>query len=125
MRLWIPCSSASFPCFGTQGIPSQTIEFAPEAMDWSAVNWVSLSVLTGGAFLSAFIGGFIGRRNYTLTAFLSAIIFAAIYVGWSGYLKQQLGQVDAFREEAQQGPAVTSPTKNETPSSTEMEEKAQ
>ena len=95
-------------------------------MDWSAVNWLSLSVLTASAFLAALIGSFIGRRNYALTAFLSAIIFAAIYVGWSGYLKQQLGQVDALPEEVQQGPpAATPPTKNDTPSSIETEEKAQ
>lgn len=94
-------------------------------MDWSAVNYLNLSVLTASAFLSALIGSFIGRRNYPLTAFLSAIIFAAIYVGWSGYLKQQLGQVDAFPEQVQQGPAVTPPTKSDTPSSIETEETAQ
>jgi len=60
-----------------------------EAMDWSAINWLNLSVLTASAFLAALIGSFIGRRNYALTAFLSALIFAAIYIGWFGYLNQQ------------------------------------
>lgn len=58
-------------------------------MDWSAINWLNLSVLTASVFLAALIGSFVGRRNYALTAFLSALIFAAIYIGWFGYLEQQ------------------------------------
>jgi uncharacterized membrane protein YkvI len=73
-------------------------------MDWSAINWLDLSILTASAFLSALIGSFIGRRNYPLTAFLSAIIFAAIYVGWSGYLKQELDEMDVAPQEVQQEP---------------------
>lgn len=94
-------------------------------MDWSAVNWLSLAVLTASAFLSALIGSFIGRRNYSLTALIAAIIFAALYVGWSGYLKQQLGRIDALPEEVQPEPAATPPTENDTPSSIETEESAQ
>ncbi len=93
-------------------------------MDWSAVNWLNLSVLTASAFLSALIGSFIGRRSYALTAFLSAIVFAAIYVGWSGYLKQQLDQVDAVPQEVQQEPTAAPPPKSDTPSSAETEEDA-
>jgi cytoskeletal protein RodZ len=58
-------------------------------MDWTAINWLNLSVLTASAFLAALLGSFVGRRNYALTAFLSALIFAAIYIGWFGYLEQQ------------------------------------
>ena len=93
-------------------------------MDWSAVNWLNLSVLTASAFVSAFVGSFIGRRSYALTAFLSAIVFAAIYVGWSGYLKQQFDQFDAVPQEVQQEPTAVPQPKSDTPSSTETEEGA-
>jgi len=95
-----------------------------EAMDWSAVNWLNLSVLTASAFLSALIGSFIGRRSYALTAFLSAIVFAALYVGWSGYLQQQLDQVDVVPHEVQQEPTAVPPPTSDTPSGTEIEEGA-
>lgn len=71
-------------------------------MDWSAVNWLNLSVFTASAFVAALAGGFIGRRNYTLTAFLTAIFFAGIYIGWSGYLKQQLDQASGASEMARE-----------------------
>lgn len=84
-------------------------------MDWSAVNWLNLGVLTASAFLSALVGSFIGRRNYGLTAFLTAVIFAAIYLGWMGYLQQQLDLFDKSPTAIQQSqptpsePATTSP----------------
>lgn len=84
-------------------------------MDWSAINWLNLSVLTASAFLAALIGSFIGRRNYALTAFLSALIFAAIYIGWFAYLEQQLRQADAGPDEVQQEAPAAPPTNNETP----------
>jgi len=107
-------------------------------MDWSLINWFNLSVLTASAFLSALIGSFIGRRNYALTAFLSAIVFAAIYIGWFGYLEQRLAQVDrpeAVQQTApdttppseiqQTAPVATPPKAGEEPSSTETDEEAQ
>jgi len=96
-------------------------------MDWSAVNWINLSVLTASAFLSALIGSFIGRRSYALTAFLSAIIFAAIYIGWFAYLEHQLDEVDRSLEGVQQSPpAASSPAGDHTPpSSTETKEEPQ
>lgn len=106
-------------------------------MDWSLINWFNLSVLTASAFLSALIGSFIGRRNYALTAVLSAILFAAIYIGWFGYLDQQLTQVEpeAVRQTApdtsppseiqQTAPVATPPETGEEPSGTETDEAAQ
>jgi len=91
-------------------------------MDWSAVSWINLSVLTASAFLSALIGSFIGRRSYALTAFLSAIIFAAIYIGWFAYLEHQLDEVDRSPQAVQQSPPATSSPADDTPSSTETEE---
>lgn len=91
-------------------------EMKEEAMDWSAINWLNLSVLTASAFLAALIGSFIGRRSYALTAFLSALIFAAIYIGWFAYLEQQLRQVDAGPDEVhQEAPAASPSTDNEKP----------
>lgn len=87
-------------------------------MDWSAINWLNLSVLTASVFLSALIGSFIGRRHYALSAVLSAIVFAAIYIGWSGYLEQHLGEIVAAPQEAQQEPAADLPMENHTPSRT-------
>ncbi len=95
-------------------------------MDWSAVNWINLSVLTASAFLSALIGSFIGRRSYALTAFLSAIIFAAIYIGWFAYLDHQLDEADRSPEGVQQSPpAASSPAEDGTSSSIETEEEPQ
>ena len=95
-------------------------------MDWSAVNWLNLSVFTASAFLAALIGGFIGRRNYTLTAFLTAIVFAAIYIGWSGYLKQQLDQASGAQDMTRQKqPATAQPTDKPTNSEAGSTEKVQ
>lgn len=74
-------------------------------MDWAEVNWVGLAILSGSVFLSALIGSFIGRRNKVLTALLTAVIFAGIYLGWTGYLKQQLDQYDDTAGAVEQDPA--------------------
>lgn len=85
-------------------------------MNWSAINWLNLSVLTASAFLSALVGSFIGRRNYALTAFLSALIFAGLYIGWFAYLEQQLHRADAGPDQVQQeAPAETAPTDDKAP----------
>ncbi len=51
-------------------------------IDWvSAVNWASVGLLSGFAFLAALISNFLlSSDNRWIGAFLAAILFAVIYI---------------------------------------------
>jgi hypothetical protein len=55
------------------------------AMDWAAVNWVNVGVLSAFAFLAALIGGVLSFDNRLLGAILTALLFAALYIFWNHY----------------------------------------
>jgi uncharacterized membrane protein YuzA (DUF378 family) len=54
-------------------------------MDWAAVNWVNVGLLSAFAFVAALIGGVLSFNRRLLGAILTALLFAALYIFWNYY----------------------------------------
>lgn len=54
-------------------------------IDWAIVNWVYVGVLGVLAFVAALIGNILSFNNRGMAAVLAAIVFAALFVGWTYY----------------------------------------
>ena len=55
------------------------------SIDWTAVNWVTVGLLSLFAFVSAFIGSLLSFNNRWTGAFIAALLFAALYIFWTYY----------------------------------------
>lgn len=59
-----------------------------DIIDWSAVNWLTVFILAGLAFVGALIGNFVNMifdGNPITGAILTAVLFAVAYLGWTYY----------------------------------------
>ena len=54
-------------------------------INWAAVNWGVVVLLSMFAFLSALIGNPLSFRSRLIGAFVAAISFAALYIFWTYY----------------------------------------
>jgi hypothetical protein len=54
-------------------------------IDWGAVNWVNVGLLTAFAFLAAVVSSFLPFKSRWAGAFLTALLFAVLYVFWTYY----------------------------------------
>jgi hypothetical protein len=54
-------------------------------IDWANVNWVYVGVLAVFVFVATLIGNLFALNHRGFGAFLSALLFAAIFVFWSYY----------------------------------------
>ncbi len=57
-------------------------------IDWSQVNWVPVITLSILVLVATFIGNFVNilfSGNPITGAILAALIFAALYIGWTHY----------------------------------------
>lgn len=54
-------------------------------IDWAAVNWVYVALLSGFAFLASLIGNLLAFRSRLVGAILTGMLFAAMYVFWTYY----------------------------------------
>jgi hypothetical protein len=54
-------------------------------IDWTAVNWVNLGLLSSFAFVASLVGNVIAFRSKVMGAVLTAILFAAIFIFWNHY----------------------------------------
>jgi hypothetical protein len=54
-------------------------------IDWAAVNWVNVGLLSAFAFLATLIGGILSFNNRWIGAILAALLFAALYIFWTYY----------------------------------------
>ncbi|MGO9699036.1 MAG: hypothetical protein ACLPX7_07225 [Xanthobacteraceae bacterium] len=54
-------------------------------IDFSAVNWAFVGLMTLLAFVAALLGSLIAFRNRFLGAIIAAILFAAGFVAWNYY----------------------------------------
>lgn len=57
-------------------------------IDWSQVNWVPVITLSILVLVATFIGNFVNilfSGNPITGAILAALIFAALYIGWTYY----------------------------------------
>lgn len=54
-------------------------------IDWASVNWVYVGVLAVFAFLASIIGNVVSLGHRGFAAVLAALLFAAMFVGWTYY----------------------------------------
>jgi hypothetical protein len=54
-------------------------------IDLSTVNWLYVAILSGFVFVAALLGGIIAFRNKVAAAFIAAVLFAAVFVFWTYY----------------------------------------
>jgi hypothetical protein len=54
-------------------------------IDWAAVNWANVGLLSAFAFLATLIGGILSFNNRWIGAILAALLFAALYIFWIYY----------------------------------------
>jgi uncharacterized membrane protein YuzA (DUF378 family) len=54
-------------------------------MDWAAVNWINVGLLSLFAFLASLFGNILAFNSRLFGAILTAILFAALFVLWTYY----------------------------------------
>ena len=54
-------------------------------IDWGAVNWVNVGLLSAFVFLAALVSSFLPFKSRWAGAFLTALLFAVLYVFWTYY----------------------------------------
>jgi len=54
-------------------------------IDLAAVDWLYVAVLTLFAFLSTLVGSLLSFNHRGFGALLAAVLFAAVFVGWTYY----------------------------------------
>ena len=55
------------------------------AIDWASVNWFYVAVLAVFVFVASLLGSLLSFSNRSMSAFLSAVLFAVIFVFWTYY----------------------------------------
>ena len=59
-------------------------------IDLSTVNWLYVSILAGFVFVATLLGGMISFRNKFAAAIIAAVLFAAAFVFWTYYPRDNL-----------------------------------
>jgi len=54
-------------------------------IDWGAVNWVNVGLLSVFAFVAALIGNLLSFKHRLAGAILTALFFAVLYIFWTYY----------------------------------------
>jgi hypothetical protein len=52
-------------------------------MDWAAVNWLNVGLLSALVFLAALIGGVLSFNKRLLGAILTTLLCAVLYIFWN------------------------------------------
>jgi hypothetical protein len=59
-------------------------------IDLSTVNWLYVAILAGLVFVAALLGSLISFRNKFAAAIVAAVLFAAAFVFWTYYPRDNL-----------------------------------
>jgi hypothetical protein len=59
-------------------------------IDLSTVNWLYVSILAAFVFIATLLGGIISFRNKFVAAIIAAVLFAAAFVFWTYYPRENL-----------------------------------
>ena len=59
-------------------------------IDLSTVNWTYVSILAAFAFIATLLGSIISFRNKFAAAIIAAVLFAAAFVFWTYYPRENL-----------------------------------
>jgi hypothetical protein len=62
-------------------------------IDLSTVNWLYVAILSGFAFVAALLGSIISFRNKFAAAIIAAVLFAAAFVFWTYYPRDNLPEM--------------------------------
>lgn len=54
-------------------------------IDWTSVNWLYFGLLLAMVFVTSLIGNLLSFRRSVLGAFISTVLFAAAFIGWTYY----------------------------------------
>jgi hypothetical protein len=54
-------------------------------IDWTSVNWLYFGLLIAIVFVASLIGNLLSFRRAVLGAFISTVLFAAAFIGWTYY----------------------------------------
>jgi hypothetical protein len=54
-------------------------------IDWTSVNWLYFGLLLAIVFVASLIGNLLSFRRSVLGAFISTVLFAAAFIGWTYY----------------------------------------
>ncbi len=65
-------------------------------IDLAAVSWLYVIVLALMVFISTLVGNLLAFHHRMMAAFLSALIFAGLFVFWSYYPHQQVPLPTSF-----------------------------
>lgn len=60
-------------------------------IDWAAVDWVNVTILSAFVFFAAFLGHMLALSNRLFGSLLAAILFGAFYIAWIYYLRDLVG----------------------------------
>jgi hypothetical protein len=55
------------------------------SIDWAAVDWVSVGLLSVFAFLASLVGNVLSFKSRFWGAVMTALLFAALYIFWTHY----------------------------------------
>ncbi|HWS06589.1 MAG TPA: hypothetical protein VN362_02075 [Xanthobacteraceae bacterium] len=59
-------------------------------IDLSTVNWTYVSILAGFVFVATLLASIISFRNKFAAAIIAAVLFAAAFVFWTYYPRENL-----------------------------------
>ena len=59
-------------------------------IDLSTVNWTYVSILAGFVFVATLLASIIAFRNRFTAAIIAAVLFAAAFVFWTYYPRENL-----------------------------------
>ena len=59
-------------------------------IDLTAVNWLYVAILSGFVLIAALLGSVISFRNKIAAAIIAAVLFAAAFVFWTYYPRDNL-----------------------------------
>lgn len=54
-------------------------------IEWAAVNWVSVAILSAFAFLASLLGNLMSFKSRFWGAVMTALFFAVLYIMWHHY----------------------------------------
>jgi hypothetical protein len=90
-RFWARCRAK--PCAALDCDPYSkraAIRERTMPIDLSTVNWTYVSILAGFVFVATLLGSIISFRNKFAAAIIAAVLFAAAFVFWTYYPRENL-----------------------------------
>ena len=59
-------------------------------VDWASVDWVTVGILSGLAFLAASLANLMSFGHRLIGSFATAVLFAVFYIVWTYYIRSMI-----------------------------------